>query len=382
MTAHIEIDQQIVDLRHWLHAHPELGFQERETSRYIAHQLQTWGIPVVTTKLDTAVIADIQGELPGPRIALRADIDGLPIHEDSGLDFPSVNNGVMHGCGHDIHMSGLLAAARWLTSHRSHIQGSIRLVFQPSEETGEGARAVLDSGALEGVQAIIGTHNNPDYAPGQIAVGTEPMMAGCVKFAVTLHAQGTHAGYPHMGTGPIEALSSMILALQTIVSRNISPFHAVVLSVTQVHGGHVWNVVPAQAGCMGTIRFFSKADEDLVEKRFREQVEYTAKAYGIEADIDWQHVQIPLQGDAKLSRAVADEVPQYAQLEPIRPSMAGEDFAEYGTVMPLVFAFIGSNGAPDHHDWHSPRFVALDEAIQPTAEFYANAALRVAAELH
>ena len=323
----------------------------------------------------------IRGEQPGPRIALRADIDGLPIQEDTGLPFSSVNDGVMHGCGHDLHMSYLLGAAFWLAKHRKQIKGSIKLLFQPSEETGTGARAMIDAGLLADVSAIIGAHNNPNYAPGQIAIGPDPMMAGCVKFHVTLHATGTHAGYPHKGTGPIEALATMILALQTIVSRNVSPFHPLVLSITELHGGHVWNVVPAKASFQGTVRYFHKSDGIMVGERFKEQVNAIAAGYGITADIDWDDFQDPLVSDEGLSKIVADDVREYAQLEPIHPSMAGEDFCEYTEVALPVFAFIGSNGEEGCPDWHSPNFVGLDESLQAGVEFYTNAAFTVLNEL-
>ena len=188
---------------------------------------------------------------------------------------------------------------------------------------------MIDAGLVDDVEAIIGTHNNPNYAPGQLAIGVEPMMAGCVKFRVTLHAQGTHAGYPYKGTGPIEALASIILSLQTIVSRNVTPFHPLVLSVTEVHGGHVWNVVPAEAGFQGTVRYFHKSDGNLVGRRFKEVVEHTAEAYGISADVVWDDFQDPLVSDPGLAKAVAADVNDYAQLEPIRQSMAGEDFCEF-----------------------------------------------------
>ena len=207
----------------------------------------------------------------------------------------------MHGCGHDLHMTGLLGAAFWLAEHRDKFAGSIKILFQPSEETGQGARAMIDAGLVDDVEAIIGTHNNPNYAPGQLAIGVEPMMAGCVKFRVTLHAQGTHAGYPYKGTGPIEALASIILSLQTIVSRNVTPFHPLVLSVTEVHGGHVWNVVPAEAGFQGTVRYFHKSDGNLVGRRFKEVVEHTAEAYGISADVVWDDFQDPLVSDFQVS---------------------------------------------------------------------------------
>lgn len=302
MTEHVEITPELIEIRHYLHAHPERSFKEFKTSAYIEQLLRAHDIEILNNPLESGVVGLIRGEQPGPRIALRADIDGLPIQEDTGLPFSSVNDGVMHGCGHDLHMSYLLGAAFWLAKHRKQIKGSIKLLFQPSEETGTGARAMIDAGLLADVSAIIGAHNNPNYAPGQIAIGPDPMMAGCVKFHVTLHATGTHAGYPHKGTGPIEALATMILALQTIVSRNVSPFHPLVLSITELHGGHVWNVVPAKASFQGTVRYFHKSDGIMVGERFKEQVNAIAAGYGITADIDWDDFQDPLVSDEGLSK--------------------------------------------------------------------------------
>lgn len=253
----------------------------------------------------------------------------------------------------------------------------MRIIFQPAEELGLGARAVIDAGLIDGVKAIIGTHNNPNYAPGTLAAGTAPMMAGCVRFGVTLHAQGTHAGYPHKGTGPLEAMASIIMSLQTIVSRNVTPFHPLVVSVTEVHGGDVWNVVPAEAGFQGTVRYFHREDGDLAAERFRTIVEQTAAAYGIAASVDWDDFQDPLVSDPALIEPVCAHIPQYASLAPIMPSMAGEDFVEYAKVTRPVFAFVGSNGTPGCADWHSPRFVGFDETVRTGADFYANAALDV-----
>ncbi|PST47119.1 N-acyl-L-amino acid amidohydrolase [Bifidobacterium callitrichos] len=382
MTEHIELDPSLIAIRHYLHAHPERSFKEFDTSIYLADQLREHGVEILDNPLPTGVVGLIRGEGgPGPRVALRADIDGLPIVENTGLDFASVNKGVMHGCGHDLHMTGLLGAAFWLAAHRDRFAGSIKILFQPSEETGQGAQAMMDAGLLDDVDAIIGTHNNPNYAPGQIAVGTEPMMAGCVRFQVTLHAEGTHAGYPHKGTGPIEAMASMILELQTIVSRNISALDPLVFSITEVHGGRVWNVVPAEAGFQGTVRYFHKEDSVLAERRFRSIVGHTAEAFGITADMEWDDFQDPVVSDAALTLPVAGDVRDYASLEPIRPSMAGEDFCEFAKTTRCVFAFIGSNGEPGCADWHSPRFVGLDESLPTFVNFYVNAALRVGREL-
>ena len=172
MSEHIDIDHELITIRHYLHAHPERSFREFGTSIYLTDQLKAHGIEILHNPLETGVVGLIQGEAgPGPRIGLRADIDGLPIVEDSGLEFSSVNEGVMHGCGHDLHMTGLLGAAFWLAEHRDKFAGSIKILFQPSEETGQGARAMIDAGLVDDVEAIIGTHNNPNYAPGQLVIG-------------------------------------------------------------------------------------------------------------------------------------------------------------------------------------------------------------------
>lgn len=377
VTAHIALTDELIAIRRHLHAHPERSFHETETSAYLERVLRDHGIDVLANPMETGVVAQITGAHAGPTVALRADIDGLPIHEDSGLDFASANPGVMHGCGHDLHMASLLGAVFWLSAHRDLIGGTVRIIFQPAEELGLGARAVIDAGLVDGVEAIIGTHNNPNYAPGTLAAGTAPMMAGCVRFGITLHAQGTHAGYPHKGTGPLEAMASMIMSLQTIVSRNVTPFHPLVVSVTEVHGGDVWNVVPAEAGFQGTVRYFHREDGDLAAERFRTIVEQTAAAYGIAASVDWNDFQDPLVSNPALIEPVCAHIPQYASLAPIMPSMAGEDFAEYAKVTRPVFAFVGSNGTPGCADWHSPRFVGFDETVRTGADFYANAALDV-----
>ncbi len=377
VTAHIALTDELIAIRRHLHAHPERSFHETETSAYLERVLRDHGIDVLANPMETGVVAQITGAHAGPTVALRADIDGLPIHEDSGLDFASANPGAMHGCGHDLHMASLLGAVFWLSAHRDLIGGTVRIIFQPAEELGLGARAVIDAGLVDGVEAIIGTHNNPNYAPGTLAAGTAPMMAGCVRFGVTLRAQGTHAGYPHKGTGPLEAMASMIMSLQTIVSRNVTPFHPLVVSVTEVHGGDVWNVVPTEAGFQGTVRYFHREDGDMAAERFHAIVEQTAAAYGIGASVDWDDFQDPLVSDPALIEPVCAHIPQYASLAPIMPSMAGEDFAEYAKVTRPVFAFVGSNGTPGCADWHSPRFVGFDETVRTGADFYANAALDV-----
>lgn len=366
--------ETLLTIRRYLHQHPELAFKEYETSAYIRQQLADRHVELLEVNLDSGVFARIVGGHTGAHIALRADIDGLPVVEESQYPYPSLNREYMHACGHDLHMTALLGAAFELQEMRESLSGTIDLIFQPAEEVGKGAQAVMDAGVLEGVQAIAGIHNNPDYQPGQVAVGTEAMMAGCARFAVNLHAQGTHAGYPHKGTGPMEAMATMMLSTQTIVSRNASPFHSAVLSITEVHGGSVWNVVPAEAGFTGTARFFSDDDKVLLRDRLQAQIAGISAGYGISADVDWEDISNPLVSDSELSTMVASHVGEYASLQRIQPSMAGEDFSDYAHQIPAVFAFIGSNGRPGHYNLHSPKFLGLDECLPTAVRFYTSTA--------
>lgn len=364
-----------VALRHRLHETPERSHEEFATTSLISEVVRDLGIEILDYSLSTGLVAQITGGA-GPTIALRADIDGLPVTEDPSHEPRSLTEGVMHACGHDLHIASLLGAAAHFAEHRSELPGSIRLLFQPAEETGNGSAEVIDAGALDGVSAVVGFHNNPNYAPGSIAIG-EAMMAGCVRFGVTLHAQGTHGAYPEKGTGPIEALASIITALQTIPSRNISTFSPLVLSVTEVHGGDVWNVIPAQAGFSGTVRTFSTEVESQVEDRFRTLVEQIAAAFGIRAEISWERLARPLRNDPELLAIATATIPDYAELAELHPSMAGEDFAEYGAQAPLLFAFVGSHGGPGAADWHSPQLVGLDATISTATDFFIHTATAV-----
>ena len=286
----------------------------------------------------------------------------------------------MHGCGHDLHMTGLLGAAFWLAEHRDKFAGSIKILFQPSEETGQGARAMIDAGLVDDVEAIIGTHNNPNYAPGQLAIGVEPMMAGCVKFRVTLHAQGTHAGYPykHRAHRSARQYYSEPADHREPQRHALPPAGAVRYRSARrpcVERGARRSRIPRDCA------LFPQVGWQSVGRRFKEVVEHTAEAYGISADVVWDDFQDPLVSDPGLAKAVAADVNDYAQLEPIRQSMAGEDFCEFAKVTLPVFAFVGSNGQEGCADWHSPHFVGLDESIPTFVNFYVNTALRVLNEL-
>lgn len=362
-----------IQARHHLHRTPELSNREYQTSAYVERALRSMGVTIVDAGLETGVIGEITGG-SGPTVALRADLDGLPVTEDASHALRSQTQGVMHACGHDLHIASLLGAAAQLSERANELPGSVRLVFQPAEETGHGSDVILSSGVLDDVAAVIGFHNNPNYAPGSVAVG-EAMMAGCVRFEVNLRAQGTHGGYPEKGTGPIEALATIVSALQTIVSRNVSAFDSAVLSVTEVHGGDVWNVIPTSAGFSGTVRTFSQATEDRVENRFRALVESLAAGFGLGVDITWERLARPLINNPELLHVLLPQVATVAHVADLQPSMAGEDFADYRAKAPLFFAFVGSNGQPGAADWHSPQYVGLDATIPTAISFYTHSAV-------
>ncbi|KRM10949.1 metal-dependent amidase aminoacylase carboxypeptidase [Lentilactobacillus farraginis DSM 18382 = JCM 14108] len=367
-----DILPEIINLRHQFHRHPELSNHEFETTKQIAAILANWGIPVVPTDLDTGLLAEIKGQQPGPTIALRADIDALPVQEQTDLSFKSENPGVMHACGHDLHFSSLLGAAYVLNARKETLKGTVRLLFQPAEEAGHGGDQVLAKHVLDGVQAIVGFHNNPNLPVGQIALQKGPLMAGCYRFLVTIHGAGSHGARPEKGKDPIVAQAAIISQLQTIVSRSSNPFDAVVVSVTKVRAGKTWNVLPGAATFEGTVRTFSDDNTALVKKRFYEIVQNTAAAFGQTAEIDWSVGAYPIQNDATITTIVKNGLT--APIVKPELTMTGEDFATFEAQIPGTFAFIGSNGQANAADLHDPHFVGEDGTIPPAIDYFVQSA--------
>ncbi|MFD1318135.1 amidohydrolase [Loigolactobacillus zhaoyuanensis] len=254
-----ELEKQLIEYRHDFHEYPELANHEFKTTAKIKAILQAWGIKILPTKLKTGVFAEIGLEAK-PLIALRADIDALPINEESGVPFSSKTPNIMHACGHDTHIAALLGAAYLLKQEEADLPGRIRLIFQLSEEDQEGALQVIDDGQLTDVQAILGFHNAPQHEVGTIGIKAGITSGAIDKFKVTLQGVGTHASAPQNGKDPIVALGAEITALQTIVSRNLDPFATGVLSITHVNAGNTWNVLPEQAFFEGTVRTANKAE--------------------------------------------------------------------------------------------------------------------------
>jgi len=360
------IYEKLREIRHYLHQHPEISENEFETTAFIKKHLKDLGIEPLAYPLKTGVIAEIgSGQ---PIIALRADIDALPIIEKTGLAYAS-KNGAMHACGHDFHQTSLLGAAQILKERKAEIKGTVRLIFQPAEENFQGAYQVIEAGGIEGVSAIIGYHNNPHLKPGQIGLRSGAIMAGVEQFEVTVAGISAHAARPDLGVDTVLAITTMIHNLQQIVSRTVSPFDSAVLSVTHIDVGTTWNVLPAKGFFEGTIRTFDPKIRLAVINKFTKIVETTAEQFSAQVSIQWGNSPKVTYNDATLTPLIFENSKTFAQVIETLPSTGGEDFAAYQEKIPGVFAFVGSNGADNAPDWHHDDFIVKDEAL-PTAVNY------------
>ncbi|BBK79357.1 TPA: amidohydrolase [Streptococcus mutans] len=360
------IYEKLREIRHYLHQHPEISENEFETTAFIKKHLKDLGIEPLDYPLKTGVIAEIgSGQ---PIIALRADIDALPIVEKTGLAYAS-ENGAMHACGHDFHQTSLLGAAQILKEREAEIKGTVRLIFQPAEENFQGAYQVIEAGGIEGVSAIIGYHNNPHLKPGQIGLRSGAIMAGVEQFEVTVAGISAHAARPDLGVDTVLAITTMIHNLQQIVSRTVSPFDSAVLSVTHIDVGTTWNVLPAKGFFEGTIRTFDPKIRLAVINKFTKIVETTAEQFSAQVSIQWGNSPKVTYNDATLTPLIFENSKTFAQVIETLPSTGGEDFAAYQEKIPGVFAFVGSNGADNAPDWHHDDFIVKDEAL-PTAVNY------------
>lgn len=371
----LSFKERLAQIRRHLHRHPELSNEEVETSEYITSLLKQAEVKIVDYGLKTGVIAEIGGLQGGPVIALRADIDALPIQEETGLPYASQAPGRSHACGHDFHTAALLGAVYQLKEQEDNLKGTVRFLFQPAEEKAQGAQQIIAAGGLEKVRAVIGMHNKPDLPVGTIGIKEGPLMAAADGFRVGIRGFGTHAAVPEAGIDPIVAASHIVTALQSIVSRNVGSLSSAVISVTQIHSGNSWNIIPETAVLEGTIRSFDEAVRAKVLRRFEEVVLGVAAALGAEASVRWISGPPPVINDPLLARLGEETAANlgYTSVKPV-PSPAGEDFAFYQQEVPGLFVFTGTAG---RQEWHHPAF-DLDEAALPVgAGFFSDLAVRV-----
>lgn len=354
-------------IRRDFHAHPEIGFEEVRTSGIVAEKLAGWGIEVHRGVGRTGVVGVLEGRGgPGRRIGLRADMDALPMDETTNLPFRSTYPGRFHGCGHDGHTTMLLGAARYLAETRD-FPGSAIFVFQPAEEGLGGARAMLADGLFRRFPCdeIYGLHNTPFLDHGQIAVWPGDAMAAADFFDIKIKGHGSHGAVPQVARDPVVAAVTLAAALQTIVSRNTDPLQAAVLSITQIHAGSAYNVIPEEAALAGTIRTFSPEIGAKIRERMREISAGIALAYGVEITVDIRDIFSVLVNHeaevAALAEAAREIVgPDHVITEP-RPMMGSEDFADMLHAVPGAYCWVGHAGDVP---LHNPGFI-LDDAILP-----------------
>lgn len=367
-----ELQTKLVAIRRRLHQYPELAYEEMRTTQAIREWLAEAGIDVAEYPLKTGVVAEVKGREDGPIVALRADIDALPIQEETGLPYASTIPGRMHACGHDFHTAAIIGSAYLLKRREESLKGTVRFLFQPAEEKGTGALRVLESGALRGVQAIFGMHNKPDLPVGTVGVKAGALMAAVDGFKIEVEGVGTHAAVPNAGIDPIVAAAHIVTALQTIVSRNVGPLQSAVVSVTRIHSGTTWNVIPEKAVLEGTIRSFDERVRSEIKSRFERVVEGVSSGLGAKPAVRWYPGPPAVRNDEHLTELMihaANKVGLRAVTP--EPSPAGEDFAFYQRELPGSFVFVGTSGP---HEWHHPAFDVNESALEPAARLFAEAA--------
>lgn len=360
-----------ITVRRHLHQHPELSYQEVETSAFVQEKLRALGLtPHVLA--ETGVVACVEGKNPSSRVvALRADMDALPIQEENDLPYKSIKPGIMHACGHDVHTTCLLGAAELLVATREHWEGTVKLIFQPGEEKNPGGASIMiREGVLENPKptAIYALHVHPGLPTGKLSFRGGKVMASADELYITLRAKGGHAAAPHLTADPIVAAAQLIIALQQVISRHAHPFDPSVLSITSIQGGTTTNVIPREVKLMGTFRAMDEHWRFEAHQRIRQIAEHTAAAAGVELDL---HIDVGypfVYNDPTLSaeaRQVAEQVMGTEHVEETELRMGAEDFAYYTHHVPGCFFRLGTgNPALDtQHGVHTPRFNVDESAI-------------------
>ncbi len=356
----------MVQVRRHLHKNPEVSFKEFDTTEYILHELKKMGINT-ETPLETGCIGVIEGRKPGPAIALRADIDALAMDEEGEAkkEFISERPGAAHCCGHDAHTANLLGTAKILNEMKDQLAGKVLLVFQPAEEKlPGGGRMMRDSGILQknGVEEIYGLHMNPDFAPGQIAIKPGAFMACTMEFEIEVIGKGGHAATPHLTIDPIVLSSQIITQFQSIISRSLDPTEPAIITVGKIAAGSAFNVIPAKAEMIGTVRAFSMETARFIKNRMeaiiRSTVEGAGGSYLFSFNEGYPAVVNDDRCTRKLEAAAHKVIGKENVIELKKPIMAGEDFAFYQEEFPGAFFFLGSGSdeADSRWSWHHPRY--------------------------
>jgi amidohydrolase len=366
------LNDELINVFHKLHENPELPNQEFETTKLIKKLLKKVDIEVLDLPLETGLVAQIKGNPNGPVVAIRCDIDALPIQEETSLPYKSKVNGKMHACGHDFHMAAILGAAYLVKRHQASLIGTVKFIFQPSEESADGAKKIIQTGAIEDVDAIFGVHNISDEDVGVMGIKKGAMTASVDRFEIKITGIGSHAAKPQKSIDPIIIASNIITSLQTIISRNVGPTESALLSVTHIESGNTWNVIPDHAYLEGTVRTLDENIREFIYKRMKAVITGVAQAFGGTGELIW-HPSSPATNNAdewveyctKLGKRIGYDVKQ------ITMGLEGEDFAYYQKKIPGAFIIIGTGKSYAHHH---PEYQVDENAILNCSKYFAKLA--------
>ena len=368
----------MVSWRHHLHQHPETAFEEQQTSAFIAEKLKSFGLEVHEGLAGTGIVATLTKGNSSKKIALRADIDALPVQEENNVAHCSVHKGKMHACGHDGHSAMLLGAAKYLSLH-PEFDGTIYFIFQPAEESFGGAKRMIDEGLFDIFPAgsVFGLHNFPDIPVGQFAAKAGTMMASFDTFEIELTGKGCHAAMPHQGRDPLLAASQLVLALQSIVSRNIPAHEAAVVSVTQIHGGNTWNTIPEQAKICGTFRCLNNQVQGLIKLRIEEITSSLCASLGINAKVAFNTESVAYPAtinsadETALALKVAEILVGEANINRApQASMGAEDFSFMLQQKPGCYIWLGGKTEKTQGMLHHPKYDFNDDILSHGAAYW------------
>jgi amidohydrolase len=384
------VEDEVIEMRRHLHQLPELSGEEFETSSFVQHQLSEAGIPFKTGYAKTGVLGIIRGDKTGGTVALRADMDALPIQEESDLAYKSKAEGIMHACGHDAHTAMLIAAGKVLNQIKSELSGTVLLVFQPSEENAPagGSQLMMEDGVFDEYRpdVIFGQHVWPDLPAGEAGVLEREIMGASDRFKITIKGSGGHASMPHQSNDAIIIANNLITQLQTIVSRNTDPLDSAVLTIGKIEGGYRYNVIADQVTLEGTIRTFKTKVKEMVKSRLYTITEGIEKSFGADVHVDYSDgypatVNTPEWSD--LVRSSAEKVLGKGSVPKVSPSLGGEDFSRFLQRYPGAFYWLGTS-APEpesQYPLHDPRFTLNEDALPKGVNLLVQLALDSLGEL-
>lgn len=361
------LEEKLVSYFEWFHRHPELSYEEYETTEKIREILTQEGVEILPYELETGLVAVIRGDREGEVQALRCDIDALPIKEETGLAYASERAGKMHACGHDFHIVSGIGCAILLKERRSELVGTVKIIFQPAEESSLGALKILETDAMADVQRIWGLHADPTNETGVLGIREGYVTAAVDRFIIKIKGVGCHGAHPDDGIDPIPAAAAIVQALQTIVTRNINAFHPTLISVTRIQAGNTWNVIPETVELEGTVRTMDREDRILFENKLKSIAKNTAAAFGSEAETEWIAGPPATYNDGQMVRQSIQAAEKCRfKVVPEESSMGGDDFAFFEDKIPGCYIKVGTGKG---QLIHQPGFAVDEKVILPTAEY-------------